>query len=88
MPRPAYKITASRPGSDVAGDTAAAFAAGSIVFKDICGGKISYKISQGKARRVDTRRDMQLKVVPNLHTGILKNGEIWSWNENIKVIFS
>ena len=43
MNRPAFKITASRPGSDVAGDTAAAFAAGSIVFKDICGGKIHYR---------------------------------------------
>ncbi|XP_046344335.2 endoglucanase 4-like isoform X1 [Haliotis rufescens] len=34
MARPAYKITASSPGSDVAGQTAAAMAAGSIAFKD------------------------------------------------------
>lgn len=32
--RPAFKITASRPGSDVAAEYAAAMAAGSIVFKD------------------------------------------------------
>ncbi|KAJ8897415.1 hypothetical protein PR048_002761 [Dryococelus australis] len=31
--RPAYKITASRPGSDLAAETAAAFAAASLVFK-------------------------------------------------------
>jgi hypothetical protein len=34
MDRPAFKITASRPGSDVAAEYAAAMAAGSIVFKD------------------------------------------------------
>ncbi len=34
MERPSYKITASCPGSDVAGETAAALAAASIVFKD------------------------------------------------------
>ncbi|RUS47874.1 glycoside hydrolase family 9 protein [Cohnella sp. AR92] len=34
MSRPSYKITASCPGSDVAGETAAAMAASSIVFKD------------------------------------------------------
>ncbi len=33
MARPAYKITASCPGSDVAGETAAAMAASSLVFK-------------------------------------------------------
>ncbi|KAK3581339.1 hypothetical protein CHS0354_016183 [Potamilus streckersoni] len=37
MNRPAFKVTASNPGSDVAGDTASAFAAGYIVFKTICG---------------------------------------------------
>lgn len=37
MNRPAYKVDAGHPGSDVAGDTAAAMAAGSIVFKTICG---------------------------------------------------
>ncbi|KAL3861625.1 hypothetical protein ACJMK2_007650 [Sinanodonta woodiana] len=37
MNRPAFKITASSPGSEVAGDTASAFAAGYIVFKTICG---------------------------------------------------
>ncbi len=31
--RPAYKITESKPGSDLAGETAAALAAASIVFK-------------------------------------------------------
>ena len=34
MSRPAYKITAGRPGSDVAGNTAAALAVGSLVFRD------------------------------------------------------
>lgn len=34
MWRPAYKITTWSPGSDVAGNTAAAFAIGAIVFKD------------------------------------------------------
>ncbi len=33
MPRPAYKITSSAPGSDVAAETAAALAAASLVFK-------------------------------------------------------
>ncbi|KAL3861581.1 hypothetical protein ACJMK2_007607 [Sinanodonta woodiana] len=37
MDRPALKITPAHPGSDVAGDTAAAFAAGHIAFKTICG---------------------------------------------------
>ncbi|KAK3581344.1 hypothetical protein CHS0354_016188 [Potamilus streckersoni] len=37
MERPAFKVTASNPGSDVAGDTVSAFAAGYIVFKNICG---------------------------------------------------
>lgn len=31
--RPAYKITSSKPGSDLAGETAAAMAAASMVFK-------------------------------------------------------
>ena len=35
MARPAYKITESKPGSDVAGETAAAMAAGYLVFKSI-----------------------------------------------------
>jgi hypothetical protein len=34
MDRPAFKITASKPGSDVAGEYAAAMAIGSIVFKE------------------------------------------------------
>ena len=34
MYRPAFKITPGNPGSDVAGNTAAAFAIGAIVFKD------------------------------------------------------
>ncbi|CAA9244454.1 MAG: GH9 / CBM3 / CBM44 [uncultured Cytophagales bacterium] len=33
MPRPSYKITAAKPGSDLAGETAAAMAAASILFK-------------------------------------------------------
>lgn len=33
MARPAYKITAERPGSDLAGETAAAMAAGSLIFR-------------------------------------------------------
>jgi hypothetical protein len=33
MDRPAFKITASKPGSDVAAEYAAAMAVGSIVFK-------------------------------------------------------
>ncbi|KAK3581341.1 hypothetical protein CHS0354_016185 [Potamilus streckersoni] len=37
MDRPAFKITPAHPGSDVAGDTASAFAAGHIAFKTICG---------------------------------------------------
>ncbi|XID92815.1 DUF4466 family protein [Paenibacillaceae bacterium WGS1546] len=35
MNRPSYKITATCPGSDVAGETAAALAASSIVFRDV-----------------------------------------------------
>jgi len=35
MSRPAYKIDTSRPGSDLAGETAAALAAASIVFKNV-----------------------------------------------------
>ncbi|ESO84370.1 hypothetical protein LOTGIDRAFT_132347 [Lottia gigantea] len=34
MARPSYKIDASHPGSDVAGETCAAFAAGYLAFKD------------------------------------------------------
>ncbi|MDN4068472.1 glycoside hydrolase family 9 protein [Paenibacillus vini] len=34
MQRPAYKIDAAHPGSDLAGETAAALAAASIIFKD------------------------------------------------------
>lgn len=34
MARPAYSITTSKPGSDLAGETAAALAAASILFKD------------------------------------------------------
>ncbi|XP_046331999.2 endoglucanase E-4-like isoform X1 [Haliotis rufescens] len=34
MARPAFKLTASKPGSDVSAETAAAFAMGSVVFKD------------------------------------------------------
>nr|AGP76398.1 endo-beta-1,4-glucanase 1 [Amitermes foreli] len=37
MARPAYKIDMSRPGSDLAGETAAALAASSIVFKNVDG---------------------------------------------------
>ncbi|CAH9106558.1 unnamed protein product, partial [Cuscuta europaea] len=33
-PRPVYSVTADKPGSEVAGETAAALAAASIVFKD------------------------------------------------------
>ena len=33
MNRPAYKLTTSKPGSDAAGETAAALAAASILFK-------------------------------------------------------
>ena len=34
VPRPSYKVTATSPGSDLAGETAAAMTAGHIVFKD------------------------------------------------------
>jgi len=34
MYRPSFKVTSSQPGSDLAGETAAAFAAASILFKD------------------------------------------------------
>ena len=34
MSRPSYKITSSAPGSDLAGETAAALAAASMVFRD------------------------------------------------------
>ena len=35
MARPAYKITETNPGSDVAGETAAAMAAGYLAFKTV-----------------------------------------------------
>ena len=35
MDRPAYRITSSGPGSDLAGETAAALAAASMVYKDM-----------------------------------------------------
>ena len=34
IPRPSYKLDASNPGSDLAGETAAALAAASMVFAD------------------------------------------------------
>ncbi|CAH1790308.1 unnamed protein product [Owenia fusiformis] len=34
MPRPAYKVTRQKPGSDLTAETASAFAAGYLVFKD------------------------------------------------------
>ena len=34
MSRPSFKVTSSQPGSDLAGETAASFAAASILFKD------------------------------------------------------
>jgi len=37
MWRPAFKINAGCPGSDVAGDTVSALAAGSMIFSQICG---------------------------------------------------
>ena len=37
MHRPSYAVTASLPGSDIAGETAAAMAVGAIVFKDTGG---------------------------------------------------
>ena len=43
MGRPAYKVTTSCHGSDVAGDTAAAMAAGYLAFKDMCGGKVTFE---------------------------------------------
>lgn len=38
MNRPCYKVSTSCHGGDVAGDTAAALAAGYLAFKDMCGG--------------------------------------------------
>ena len=35
MPRPAYQVNTNKPGSDVAGGTAAALAAGYLAFKDV-----------------------------------------------------
>ena len=35
MSRPSYKITRSKPGSDLAAETAAALAATSVVFRDV-----------------------------------------------------
>lgn len=34
-PRPAYKITAERPGSDIAGETSSLFSAASILFRGV-----------------------------------------------------
>ncbi|OXA46991.1 endoglucanase E-4 [Folsomia candida] len=34
-PRPAYKITAERPGSDIAGETSALFSAGTLLFQTV-----------------------------------------------------
>lgn len=34
-PRPTYKITAERPGSDIAGETASLFTAASILFRGV-----------------------------------------------------
>lgn len=39
MSRPAYNVTKSCSGSDVAGKTVSALASGYLVFRDICGGK-------------------------------------------------
>ncbi len=38
--RPAYKVTANNPGSDVVGETAAALASASIVFKKTGNNKV------------------------------------------------
>ena len=42
MKRPCYKVTSGKPGSDVAGEMAAAMAAGYVLFKD-SGVKIDVK---------------------------------------------
>ncbi|ESO83674.1 hypothetical protein LOTGIDRAFT_197134 [Lottia gigantea] len=49
MARPAYKVTASKPGSDVAGGTAAALAAGSIAFKSKDHGYSSKLLNSAKS---------------------------------------
>ena len=41
MARPAYRITSSGPGSDLAGETAAALAASSMVFSDMGEGSLA-----------------------------------------------
>lgn len=53
MARPAYKVTTSKPGSDVAGNTAAALAAGSIVFKTE--GMLIYSCSLNKQNAQDSK---------------------------------
>jgi endoglucanase len=47
-PRPAYKVTQSRPGSDIAGETAAAFAAASILFQGVDDGYSQNLINRAK----------------------------------------
>lgn len=42
MPRPAYQVNKAKPGSDVAGQTTAAFVAGYLAFKDV--GKNNFEI--------------------------------------------
>ncbi|XP_066945456.1 endoglucanase E-4-like [Macrobrachium rosenbergii] len=48
MSRPSFKITSSAPGSDLAGETAAALAAASIVFKDVDSGYSSQCLEAAK----------------------------------------
>ncbi|XP_064097985.1 endoglucanase E-4-like [Macrobrachium nipponense] len=48
MNRPAFKITTSAPGSDLAGEAAAALAAASIVFKDVDSGYSSQCLEAAK----------------------------------------
>lgn len=47
--RTLYKITANSPGSEAAGDAAAALAAASIVFKDVDSGYSSKLLSSAKS---------------------------------------
>ncbi|XP_049784317.1 endoglucanase E-4-like [Schistocerca cancellata] len=49
MDRPSYKITTSAPGSDVAAETAAAFAAASLVFKGVDDNYANTLLSHAKA---------------------------------------
>jgi len=39
LPRPAWQVNASCPGTDVGSDITSAFASGYLVFRDICNGK-------------------------------------------------